>query len=116
MIRLAATEWPRVAERMYHKLIVILLLFGFASAPSVAEAGGADQAAAAPRLNLDPTVSSAGEEEPLELRRRMRERRHGRPYGTGFEARREALERIERSEISERSERPERLGRGGQGR
>lgn len=116
MIRLAATEWPRVARHMCHKLIVILLLFGFASALSVVEAAGADQAAAAPRLNLDSAVSSASEDEPLQLRRRMRERRHGRPYGTGFEARREALERIERSEIPERSERPERLDRGGQGR
>lgn len=106
---------------MRKKTLLVALLAASAAVADVPPAAAAEGQGAAPgaaREQLHPADDVDGNEAKRmrsQVRRRLREERHGRPYGLGYEARRETreMERIDRPERVERAERSERVERGG---
>lgn len=106
---------------MRKKTLLVALLVAnavVADVPPAAAAEGQGAAPGAAREQLHPADDVEGKEVKQmqsQVRRRLREERHGRPYGLGYEARRETreMERTDRAGRVERAERSEHVERGG---
>lgn len=107
---------------MGKKTLLVAVLAAYAVVagvlPATAAAEGQGAAPGVPREQVQPADGADGSEAERmqsQVRRRLHEERHGRPYGLGYEARRETreTERIDRPERVERAERAGRMERGG---